>query len=82
MAAGLGEDGGGLGPWEEVHKVDDAIIVDVAGLQDIGRWQVLLSGDGQTDRLVSRTGMELLSLRSVLLGWRRANTEESPLILI
>lgn len=35
---------GALGARKEIDQVDDAILVDVAGLQDAGRWQVLLFG--------------------------------------
>jgi len=28
--------------WEEVDQIGDAIFVDVAGLEDVGRWEVLL----------------------------------------
>lgn len=46
-------DGGerGLGPREEVDEVDDAVLVDVARLQDVGRGQVgLLDGAGEVLR--------------------------------
>jgi hypothetical protein len=44
LLGALEDDLGALGTGEEVDNVDDAILVDVAGLQDVRRRQILLLG--------------------------------------
>lgn len=82
LASALRYDGGSLGAREKVHNVDDAVIVDVSGLQDIGGWEVLLPFWKLVRGITTEKSSWVCSLGCAQLGRRRTDAEEASLFLV